>query len=532
MGNFVNASPDIIDKHWIGVISNLDNKVESTYSYETAKFHDFHHSYYMKPKDLEHLDNGESSIFFINRDDNTISGWRLDNNKHISLYQVKAIQLFFQVKMVGKKMMSESQVTNQIAGVNVHKKPGLDRETFLKDYSTIVFRPNTLSENEPQKKIIVCFPGRFQPYNKSHQSVLNMLYAIFGRHRVVILVSEYHNSDTDPLTYPEKKNLIMKANITLNARQIKPKRNLRFDVNTLAEDLGVQSKIGEYVLICVFSNEDDDLIPVKDKETYFQPWPQELYSASEEELNGLTKYLPSMDKYAFKIITDAIPSEINIIDKPMIKGIPKYLGMLELKHKLVDEPEDLQVKLPYDVEEILRYKKEIVKDDLNDFLDKKKLVNEEKVGSYMFDMNPLKRYTVYKNPQTTKRLMDNIRGIMAPSGDLYVVDYNINDGYLTHRNIIIWMNKNVKGFKGWTNKLGKDDFTHQYKDFFGIVESDTKGTFELAESYWCANMKQSVYDDFKKTINEYVNIFKEKHSQFIFKDIDWKKFDSQPKIKG
>ncbi|OQB40856.1 MAG: hypothetical protein BWY04_01175 [candidate division CPR1 bacterium ADurb.Bin160] len=523
MADFVNASDTVIQKHWIGLISNLDNQIESTYSYNIAEQAGFHHNLYMKQSDLEKLNEGVSSLFFINKDDKTINGWRLDNDERISPDQISNIKKFYDVKAI-----VESQITNKVASVNIHKKPGLDREKFIKDYGQIVFKKGTLSENEPMKDIFIVFPGRFQPFNKSHQDVINMIYGIFGSLNVYLLVSEYHNPKTDPLTYIEKKILILKSNLTLNAKHIKPKKHMLFDEVTLSTDLGIQNRMNTSIVICIFSQKDSKMIEMKDKETYFQPWPQELYNCSREELYKLTKHIPSMDKYGFAIFTDLIPSEISFI-APEPKGLPFYLGMFELQKQILDPEnyDDIQKKLPYDIKELLKYKSEIGQQQFNDYEESKKIVNEEKIGSYMFDMNPLHRYTLYKNPQTCKKMMSYIRGIMLPNGDLYVVDYNLEHGYVIHRHIANILNQRV-GLSLWKNK---NQLVKQYKDFFAVVGNKDNSEFELSESYHCTNMKKSEYKVFKAVINRYVEIFREKHPQFRFKDVDWIKFDAQAKIK-
>lgn len=50
---------------WSGVISKLDNLIEESYPFSTARDNDFHHSFYITPQGQERMRNGESQFFFV-----------------------------------------------------------------------------------------------------------------------------------------------------------------------------------------------------------------------------------------------------------------------------------------------------------------------------------------------------------------------------------------------------------------------------------------------------------------------------------
>ena len=52
-------------KFWIGSVSTLDGYIEEIHTYEEAESHDFHHSFYFSPQQVEKIDNGENVVFWI-----------------------------------------------------------------------------------------------------------------------------------------------------------------------------------------------------------------------------------------------------------------------------------------------------------------------------------------------------------------------------------------------------------------------------------------------------------------------------------
>jgi len=52
---------------WIGIVDLRDAEIIATWTYEHAKSHDFHHSFYMDREYQEKLDDGEYGIFWVNK---------------------------------------------------------------------------------------------------------------------------------------------------------------------------------------------------------------------------------------------------------------------------------------------------------------------------------------------------------------------------------------------------------------------------------------------------------------------------------
>jgi len=64
-------------KFWIASVNNDDGIIEETHTYKTAIENDFHHSMYFSPSEIEKMDDGTSSIFWIDEDGGIEgNGWR------------------------------------------------------------------------------------------------------------------------------------------------------------------------------------------------------------------------------------------------------------------------------------------------------------------------------------------------------------------------------------------------------------------------------------------------------------------------
>lgn len=275
------------------------------------------------------------------------------------------------------------------ASISTHKQLGKPISQILKEFGEIVFKEGTISTNEPRKKILVAFPGCFQPYHQGHKDVIKMLIDMFGEDRVYILISEDSIFPQQPLSYNTRKHLIVNSSeFNIRATHILPRNiNSGFNVLELAKDLRISDRMEEFVFICVMASGDADLIKVKDKETYFQPWPQELYTLNPKELYTYTNLLPDMTKYGFQFIVDQIDSEIYPQKMSIKEGMKKllyYLTIDELRKKI--EEDDMEGLSEYDVGSI---KREILGDDgAKKYLQNK--INSENNIKDVIDNNTLK----------------------------------------------------------------------------------------------------------------------------------------------
>lgn len=298
---------------------------------------------------------------------------------------------------------AEGKAVGITTSTSTHKLVGKDLRQALKEYSDIVFRKGTVSENEPIKNVCVTFPGRFQPYNKAHQNVYKMLIRIFGEDSMWILPSESTHFPSAPLSFNDRKQLILQSkHMSIDANHIRPRKSKGFNRNGLAKDLGISSaEMDSYIFVVVISNEDDSLMPTQDKETYYQPWPQELYSSNPEEIRKMTRYLPSMKKYGFKFVVDAFTSEMGddfgkkISDKqqPMSflrKQAIFNIGINELKKSIVaNKLEDVQDQLPYDVNAITDKMKEKIIGNTQkgeETIDQKNIIKDSEVDVAELDL--------------------------------------------------------------------------------------------------------------------------------------------------
>ena len=269
--------------------------------------------------------------------------------------------------------------TGGTASASLHKATGQDLKEVIQQFASIVFKEGSVTNN--LKKFCITFPGQFQPYHKGHLITYKLLRRMFGDEAIFILPSENRIMPHRPLTFEQRKKLILNSDgLTLHPQNIRPRRSKGFDYNGLAKDLGLANRMHEYIFICVLSTGDNHLMPVKDKETYYQPWPAELYNASKTELNEISQYLPSMNKYGFRFTVDAFGPEI-IFDfkNPFLKKeLLRRQFLIELGFNEIrrnheqNQLDDLQKYLPYDIE--------LLKEMENEYLIEDEEEIEEEIG--------------------------------------------------------------------------------------------------------------------------------------------------------
>lgn len=263
-------------------------------------------------------------------------------------------------------MYSFLEQFNTTANTSLHKSAGRSKKEVIQEFSKIVFKENSIINNI--KKFCVILPGQFQPYHKGHLITYKLLRRMFGDESIFILPS-IKMSLFNPLSFNQRKQLILKSKgMTLHPKNIIPRHSKGFDPIGLAKDLGLINKRHEYIFICVLSSGDTPLMPVIDKETYYQPWPAELYDATQSELTELSKLLPAMDKYGFRFTVDAFGPEIffdfkkEVIQNNFLKKqFLIELGFNEVKrYSDQNKLDELQKYLPYDVELLKEMQDEIL----------------------------------------------------------------------------------------------------------------------------------------------------------------------------
>jgi len=236
--------------------------------------------------------------------------------------------------------MNEDVFNPQItSNANLYKIPGQSKTDFLKQYGELVFKENSIKEDEPHKTIIIAFEGRFHDFNDDHKMVIEMLYTMFGQDNVYLLISEGSNTFTE-----RKENIINSPEFIINPNNIIYKGHFNFNAKHILNTIGIINNIERFVLIVVASIEDDDMLPVEDKKTYYQPWPQELYTCDKKELYHLSNLLPSAKIHGFRMLIDSISSEYKSIEKKVNK-LPYLLGLKNIRDMEINS-----VQLNKDVE--------------------------------------------------------------------------------------------------------------------------------------------------------------------------------------
>lgn len=285
-------------------------------------------------------------------------------------------------------MYSFIETFSQTANTSSFKSFGKSKVEIVKEFSEVVFKEGTIEERP--KKYVVTFPGRFQPYHKGHLITYKLLKRMFGDESIFILPSARKSYPFNPLSFEERKKLILASRgITLHPKNIRPRKSLGFNPIGLAKDLGIVSNMEEYIFICVLSIEDTKLMPVKDKETYYQPWPAELYDATKQDLQEVSKYLPSMKHYGFKFTVDAFGAEIiyDFKKEDRKSNFLKKQILIEMGFDTIRESEkqgnleEIQKLLPYDIELLMQMKDSFDKEEIynieQELIEDEELTEEE-----------------------------------------------------------------------------------------------------------------------------------------------------------
>jgi len=279
-------------------------------------------------------------------------------------------------------MYSFFESFSQTANTSAFKDFGRSKVESIKDFGEIVFKEGTIEEKP--KQYVVTFPGRFQPYHKGHLITYKLLKKMFGDDVIFILPSASRSYPFNPLSFQERKELILASKgITLHPKNIRPRKSRGFDPMGLAKDLGVSNKLDDCIFICVLSIEDTKLMPVKDKETYYQPWPAELYDATTEDLREVSKHLPSMRHYGFKFTVDAFGAEM-IYDFKKEKRKSNFVKtqiLIEMSFDTIRETDniyDLQKLLPYNVELLMKMRDSFMKEEYYDI--EQELIEDEELS--------------------------------------------------------------------------------------------------------------------------------------------------------
>lgn len=300
----------------------------------------------------------------------------------------------------------ENGPSGRLVSVRGYEKGGKSTADILKEFGSAVFREGTVKPT--RKKICVTFPGKFQPYHKGHEFIYKQLINMFGEESMWILPSERIEFPSKPLSFDERKRLILKSKkISVDPKHIRARKSKGFNRSGLAKDLGIADKMEEYIFIVILSIQDSKLIKMKDKETYYQPYPQQLYDVSIDELQELTEYLPSMKYYGFKFVVDAVESEMgdDYGIKPERKSrIGKRIGLsltiAELRKHIVDGTlDEVEDKLPYDIEEIKKMTDSIVGSE--ETIEKVKKEIEEKEEEKVLSKSVVRRLKISKGEKNT-----------------------------------------------------------------------------------------------------------------------------------
>jgi hypothetical protein len=247
------------------------------------------------------------------------------------------------------------------SNANIYKKPGQSKKEFIKQYGQLVFKQNSIKQNEPHKNIIVAFEGRFNNFSKEHKLTIEMLSSMFGIDNIYILISEH----SETLSFEDKKEIIIQNDLLINPNNILYKGHFNYNAKHILNTIGIINNIEHFILIVVASIEDEKMLPIEDNKTYYQPWPQELYTCDKKELYQLTNLLPSAKIHGFRFLIESIPSEYNSREKVKSK-LPFLMGLKNLR-----DVELNNVELNNNIIE----KQNILKDEFNNLLKNKKSIN-------------------------------------------------------------------------------------------------------------------------------------------------------------
>ena len=122
-----------------------------------------------------------------------------------------------------------------------------------------------------------------------------------------------------------------------------------------------------------------------------------------------------------------------------------------------------------------------------------------------------KKYEVYKNPKSIKRMKPFLRGISFPSGDLFVVDDAFNT---IHNDLEIWLNSN--GYKVNVNKKNVDLVNNIKLGYIPWQRKGNSNEFYLSESIDFFHVKYFNKDELMPYLEKYTKKVKQKNSKYNF----------------
>jgi hypothetical protein len=141
---------------------------------------------------------------------------------------------------------------------------------------------------------------------------------------------------------------------------------------------------------------------------------------------------------------------------------------------------------------------------MNKFKAYLKIINEELIKQFNYKGHYVE---VYKNPKSLKKMQAWIRGVIRPSGDLFIFDIedvSVDKNAIIHSDVVQWMRRNIIGFNSTYKEL--DNPLDYINEFITVDRSGITNTFVLAESY-----DLSEVEEFENEINNYIENFKKKN---------------------
>ncbi len=159
------------------------------------------------------------------------------------------------------------------------------------------------------KKVLVLFPGRFQPFHLGHRAVYDLLCNQFGASNVFITTSNKVELPNSPFTFDDKLKMISLTGITPNT------------VVETKSPYQAKEIVGKYdsentVLLFAVSEKDMDndprftFSPNKDgSPSYYQPFTGDIKDCSTLNKHG---YIVTVPTYVFSVAGDKISSASEI----------------------------------------------------------------------------------------------------------------------------------------------------------------------------------------------------------------------------
>lgn len=181
---------------------------------------------------------------------------------------------------------------------------------------------NFFTEQTREGKLVIIYPGRFQPAHRGHARIYNSIVQEYPEADVWVATSNVVN-EKSPFNFQERKYLLEKAGIPSN-------RIMQVVSTYVAKEVTSKYNDKKDSLIYVVSQKDADRFSYKPKKDGTMPYLQKLEDANELLPLGEKGYVKVGQTFPFKVLGKSVTGATQIRD------MYKHVSEPERKQMVID----------------------------------------------------------------------------------------------------------------------------------------------------------------------------------------------------